>query len=51
MKKELIYSFQFGFRQRYSITHALIDLTDKIRNETDKGNYACGIFADFQKIF
>ena len=32
-------------------THALIHLTDKIRHEIDKGNYACGIFVDFQKAF
>ena len=25
-----------------------IHLADKIRNEIDKGNYACGIFVDFQ---
>ena len=35
----------------YSTSHALIHLTDKIRHETDKGNYACGIFVDFQKDF
>ena len=30
-------------------TDALTQLTDKIRHEIDKGNYACGIFSDFQK--
>ena len=35
----------------YSTSHAMIHLTDKIRHETDKGNYACGIFVDFQKAF
>ena len=50
-KKEIIFSLQFGFRQKYSTTHALIHLTDKIRHEIDKGNYACGIFVDFQKAF
>ena len=42
---------QFGFRQKYSTTRALIHLTDKIRHEIDKGNYVCGIFVDFQKAF
>ena len=32
-KKEIMFSFQFGFRQKYSTTHALIHLTDKIRHE------------------
>ena len=50
-EKEIIYSLRFGFRQKYSTTPALIHLTDKIRHEIDKGNYACEIFADFQKAF
>ena len=51
VKKEIIFLLQFGFRQKYSTTHALIHLTDKIRHEIDKGNYARGIFVDFQKAF
>ena len=50
-KNEIIFSLQFGFHQKYSTTHALIHLTDNIRYEIDKGNYACGIFVDFQKAF
>ena len=45
----LIYSLQFGFRQKHSTSHAFIHLTDKIREQLDKGNFACGIFVDFQK--
>ena len=37
-KKEIIFSLQFGFRQKYSTTHALIHLIDKIRHEIDRGN-------------
>ena len=47
----LIYSLQFGFRQKHSTSHALIHLTDKIREQLDKGNFASGIFVDFQKAF
>ena len=50
-KKEIIFSFQYGFQQKYSTTHALMHLTDKVRHEIDKVNYACGIFVDFQKVF
>ena len=50
-KKEIIFSPQFGFRQKYSTTHALIHLTDNTRHEIDKGNYTCEIFVDFQKAF
>ena len=42
----VIYDLQFGFRQKYSTSHALIHLTDKIREQLDSGNFACGIFVD-----
>ena len=47
----LIYSLQFGFRQKYSTAHALISLTENIRKNLDEGNIGCGIFADLQKAF
>ena len=40
LEKKGIFSLQFGFKQKQSATHALIHLTDKIRHEIDKGNYA-----------
>ena len=49
--KNLIYDLQFGFRQKHSTCHVLIHLTDKIREQIDKGNFGCGIFADFQNSF
>ena len=42
---------QFGFRQKHLISHALIHVTDKIREQLDKGNFARSIFVDFQKAF
>ena len=53
MIRNLINHFSnlFGFPQKYTTTHVLIHLTDKIRHEIDKGNYACGIFEGFQKVF
>ena len=50
-QNELIFPLQFGFRQKHSTSHALIHLTEKIREQLDKGNYGCGIFVDFQKAF
>ena len=47
----LIYSFQFGFRQKYSTVHALISLTKKIRKNLDERYICCGIFVDLQKAF
>ena len=45
-----IYDLQFGFRQKYSTSHALIYLTDKIK-EQHRGNFACEIFVDLRKAF
>ena len=47
----LIYSLQFGFRQKYSTVHAIITLTESIRKNLDEGNIVCGIFVDLQKAF
>ena len=47
----LIYSLQFGFRQKYSTVHALLSLTESIRKNLDEGNIGCGIFDDLQKTF
>ena len=47
----IIYSLQFGFRQKYSMIHALISLTENIRENLDEANLSCGIFVDLQKIF
>ena len=47
----LIYSLQFGFRPKYSTTHALINLTESIRESLDEGSFGCGIFVDLQKAF
>ena len=50
-KDELIYSFQFCFRQQHSNTCALIHLRQLIRKQLDGCNYGCGIFVDFEKAF
>ena len=47
----LIYSLQFGFRQKYSTVHTLTSLTESIRKNLDEGNIGCGIFVDLQKAF
>ena len=46
-----IYNLQFGFRQQYSTSHALINITENIRKTLDDGNIGCGVFADLQKAF
>ena len=50
-KEQLLFEGQFGFRNNRSTIHALIDITERIRNACDKGLYACGAFLDFKKAF
>ena len=47
----LFYNKQFGFRSNYSTNHALVSITERIRNLVDTGLYVCGIFVDLEKAF
>ena len=49
--KNIIYDFQFGFRQQYSTSDALINITENIRKTLDDVNLGCGVFVDLQKAF
>ena len=46
-----LYKLQFGFRKKYSTTHALIDIIENINQSLDEKKVACGVFVDFQKAF
>ena len=46
-----IYDLQFGFRQKHSTNHALLSMTQQIKDAIDNGNVAVGVFVDFQKAF
>ena len=48
-ENNIIYDLQFGFRQNVSTVHALINLTEIIRQTLDEGYIGCGIFEDLQK--
>ena len=50
-KQNSFYELQFGFRSKHSTTHALISLTEKIREAPDNNKYAFGIFIDLKKAF
>ena len=50
-QNETLYNNQYGFRNNHSATHALIDITEKIRNALDSKYYACGVFIDLEKVF
>ena len=50
-KNNVIYNLQFGFKQQYSTSHALINITKSIRKAVEDGNIRCGVFVDLQKTF
>ena len=50
-KNKILFSYQFGFQNNYSTNHAVISLTEMIRNALENGNFACGVFIDLQKVF
>ena len=50
-KNNVIYNLQFGFRQQYSTSHALVNITENIRKALDDGNVGCGVVVDLQKAF
>ena len=50
-KENLIFNSQFGFRPKHSTNHALINLTEQIKEALDQGQYAVGVFVDLQKAF
>ena len=45
------FEMQFGFREKHSTSHALISLTETIRQALDDNKFACGIFIDLRKAF
>ena len=50
-KYEILYTLQFGFCASHSINHALVSLTEAIKNSLDSKKYGCGIFIDLKKAF
>ena len=47
----IIYNLQFGFRQQFSTSYALININENIRKALDGGNIGCGVFVEIQKAF
>ena len=47
----ILYKFQFGFRQKYSTNTALIILVDQISSALNNGDIVLGAFLDFSKAF
>ena len=50
-KHNILYSFQFGFREMHSPNLALIVLVDRISKALENGDFILGLFLDFSKAF
>lgn len=48
---ELLYKAQYGFREKFSTQHAILDIVNTIQTNMDKKMFTCGIFLDFKKAF
>ena len=47
----ILFEKHFDFRHSHSTTHALIEITENIKQVCDSGQYVCGVFLDLQKAF
>jgi len=45
----ILHPLQFGFRQKCSTNHALMQITESICNSVDNYEYGCGIFIDLKR--
>ena len=50
-KHNIIYKRHFGFGHNHFTAHALLEITEKIKQGCDLGKYACGVCLDLQKAF
>ena len=48
-QNNILYEYQFGFRQHYSTTFALIDVIDDIYKHLDNNETGIGIYLDLKK--
>ena len=47
----ILYSLQFYFQENHSVDHALVSLTESVKNTLDNKRLGCGIFIDLQRAF
>ena len=50
-KHNLLYQWQYGFREKCSTQLAVLDIVDRIQLNIDKKLFSCGIFIDLKKAF
>ena len=50
-QNNIVYPSQSGFRDKHSTPHALIEITDQIKEACDRGLYVCCVYLDSKKAF
>ena len=50
-KHEILFEFQFGFREGHSTSQATAEIADYLRKAINDNLYSCGVFLDFSKAF
>ena len=50
-KCNILHDSQYGFREKRSTEHAILDIINEIETNMDKKLYSCGVFTDLQKAF
>ena len=47
--KNIVGQNQYGFRNKHSTEHALINFMDFVTNELEKGSFVTGVYLDIKK--
>ena len=50
-QNDILFRSQYGFRDKYSTQHVILDIVNTIQSNMDKKLYTCGIFIDLKKAF
>ena len=50
-QNDILFRSQYGFRDKYSTQHAILDIVNTVQSNMDKKLYTCGIFIDLKKAF
>ena len=50
-KNDILYDLQYGFRNKHSTQHAVLDIVNTMHSNMDNRKYLCGIFIDLKKAF
>ena len=50
-KNDILYRSQYGFRDKHSSQHVILDIVNSIQRNMDNKLFSCGIFIDLKKAF